>query len=51
MIEARMGLAVTPEGTKIVQLIICPMFCSTNPFLNQEQGNKGFGSMGLSGTL
>ena len=36
MVEAGMGVLVIPQGARIAQLVLLPMFHSTNPFFKQE---------------
>ena len=51
MIEAGMGVLVIPQGARIAQLVLLPMFRSTNPFFKQERGDKGFGTTGSPGAF
>ena len=51
MIVAGVGVLVIPQGARIAQLVLLPMFRSTNPFFKQERGDKRYGSTGLSGAF
>ena len=51
MIEAGVGVLVIPRSENSSTSAFAPVFFSSNSFLKQERGDKGFGSMGLPGAF